>query len=303
MSSPQDAALSGAAHLTSFFGTDTVIAIDLLEKYYNASSDRELVGCSVPATEHSVMCMGMEDGELATFRRLITEIYPAGIVSIVSDSWDFWRVMTEYLPALKHQITDRKGKVVIRPDSGDPVEIICGNYNAEPGTPEYKGAVEILWDIFGGTTNKEGYRFLDEHIGLIYGDSITLERAERILTRLKGKGFGSTNIVFGVGSYTYQYTSRDVFGFAVKATYGEVNGEGRNIFKNPKTDDGTKRSAKGLLSVDSVAEGEGYVLHQEASHQEEQGGRLLPVFRNGILANKPSLYSIRSRLEYELRRI
>ena len=117
------AMLSGAGHLLSFTGTDTVPAIDFLEDFYNADSDNELVGGSVPATEHSVMCMGTEDGEIETFHRLITDLYPNGIVSIVSDTWDYWKVWTDYLPALHDEIRASDGTVTIRPDSGDPVKI------------------------------------------------------------------------------------------------------------------------------------------------------------------------------------
>ena len=175
MSGVADAALSGAGHLTSFVGTDTVAAIDLVEDYYGADAQADLVGCSVPATEHSVMCMGMKDGELETFRRLICDLYPAGIVSIVADTWDFWKVITDYTVTLKDQILARDGKLVIRPDSGDPVKIICGDPDAPAGTPAHKGAVACLWDVFGGTQTSTGHRLLDPHIGLIYGDSITLE--------------------------------------------------------------------------------------------------------------------------------
>ena len=112
--------------MLSFSGTDTLPAIDFLEEYYNANCEKELIGMSVPATEHSVMCSGTKDDEIGTFNRLITQIYPSGIVSIVSDTWDFWKVVTEFLPTLKDVIMARDGKVVIRPDSGDPVDIICG---------------------------------------------------------------------------------------------------------------------------------------------------------------------------------
>ncbi len=298
MSSLQDAALSGAGHLTSFFGTDTVPAIDLLEDYYHANAEQETLGCSVPATEHSVMCMGMRDGELATFRRLITEVYPAGIVSIVSDTWDFWKVVTEYAVVLKEIILQREGKVVIRPDSGDPVKIIAGDPDSTPGSPEYKGAIECLWDIFGGTVTDKGYKLLDSHIGLIYGDSITLERAIDILQRLAEKGFASTNVVLGVGSYTYQYVTRDNFGFAMKATSGVVNGERRDIFKDPNTDSGTKKSAKGLLRVERV--GNQLVLHDQQSEEQEQQGLLKVVFKDGKLMQSISLAEIRKRIDEEI---
>ena len=298
MSSFQDAAISGAAHLTSFWGTDSVPAIDLAETYYRANAENEMIGCSVPATEHSVMCMGMEDGELATFRRLINELYPNGIVSVVSDTWDFWKVVTEYTVELKDEILRRDGKLVIRPDSGDPVKIVAGDPDAPKGTPEYKGAIECLWDVFGGTITDKGYKMLDSHIGLIYGDSITLERANNILKTLEAKGFASANVVFGVGSFTYQYVTRDNFGFAMKATSGVVNGQRRDIFKDPKTDSGTKKSAKGLLRVEK--EGNTLVLHDQQTVDQENQGLLETVFVDGKLVNPVSLAEIRSRVSSEL---
>lgn len=240
MSSIDSAMLSGLGHVTSFLGTDTLPVIIGAREYYN---EEGFVVGSVNATEHSVMCAGSKEGELATFKRLM-EIYPEGILSIVSDTWDLWKVITEILPTLKEEIINRKGKIVIRPDSGNPVDIICGFDKpiALYGDPisakrfntseeEAKGVIELLWDIFGGTINEQGYKVLDPHIGAIYGDSITIERAEQICERLKAKGFASTNVVLGIGSYTYQMNSRDTFGFAMKATYVEINGVGQNILK------------------------------------------------------------------------
>lgn len=298
MSGIEDACISSAGHLLSFYGTDTVPAIDFHEQYYLADSDQELVGGSVPATEHSVMCMGTKDNEIATFERLISELYPAGIVSIVSDTWDFWQVITEYLPKLKSQILARDGKVVIRPDSGDPVKIIVGDADATPGSPEFKGAIECMWEVFGGTTTSKGYKLLDAHIGLIYGDSITLQRQKAILEGLKAKGFASFNVVLGIGSYTYEYVTRDTYGFAMKATYGEVNGEARNIFKDPKTDDGTKKSAKGLLAVFETENG--LLLKDECSWEEEKTGILHKVFEDGKVLNEQSLSEIRSRINVQI---
>jgi nicotinamide phosphoribosyltransferase len=257
-----------------------------------------LIGGSVPATEHSVMCMGMQDGEMATFRRLIEEIYPQGIVSIVSDTWDFWQVVTEYLPILKPLIVQREGKVVIRPDSGDPVHIICGDPNAPEGSPERKGAVACLWEVFGGSISSEGFKILDPHIGVIYGDSITLERCRAICEGLMEKGFATGNIVFGIGSYTYQYVTRDTFGFAVKATYGEVNGVGRAIFKDPKTDNGGKKSARGLLRVDEV-NGK-LVLTDNCTWEQANGGLLQTVFKDGKMLKMCKLSEIRERLKSKI---
>ncbi|MCD0475006.1 nicotinate phosphoribosyltransferase [Flavobacterium sp. EDS] len=290
------AVTSSAGHLLSFAGSDTIPAIDFLEEYYNANSDVELVAGSVAATEHSVMCMGTTEGEYDTFKRLICEVYPKGIVSIVADTWDLWKVLTDYLPRLKDEIISREGKVVIRPDSGDPVDIICGNPNGKT-EEEKKGVIELIWDVFGGTTNSKGYKELVPQIGAIYGDSITVARATQICERLKSKGFASTNVVLGIGSFTYQYNTRDTFGFAMKATYGEVNGEGRAIFKDPITDDGTKKSAKGLMKIDLV---DGvYHLTDNVSWEEERKGELKEVFRDGKLLIDHSLSEIRNNVKKE----
>jgi nicotinamide phosphoribosyltransferase len=304
MSSPESAILSGMGHLLSFTGTDTIPAIYQLETSYDATG---LIGASVPATEHSVMCMGEKESEIETFKRLL-DLYPDGILSVVSDTWDLWKVLTEFLPKMKDQILARDGKLVIRPDSGDPVDIICGTikwtgvydfleYSHNASVTE-KGVIELLWDVFGGTVNDQGFKVLDPHIGAIYGDSITIDRAKQICERLIAKGFASTNIVFGIGSYTYQYNTRDTFGFAMKATYGEVNGVGREIFKDPITDDGTKRSKKGLLFVQNsgINTDSKLEVHDQATWDQEQGGLLKTVFKDGQLVRRTNLATVREKL-------
>lgn len=299
MSGIHDAAQTGAGHLLSFSGTDTIPALDYIDDFYHG--EKFFVGGSVPATEHSVMCMGGELTEDQTFLRIMTEVYPTGVVSIVSDTWDFWRIMTEFVMKYREVILARQpnalglAKVVFRPDSGDPVKIICGDPDAPMDSPERKGAVECLWEAFGGTTNDKGYRTLNPRVGLIYGDSITLYRAKEILQGLKDKGFASDNVVFGIGSYTYQYVTRDAYGMAIKATHGVVRGIPREIHKNPKTDDGTKRSARGLLVVHSDWNKELY-LQDRANQAEETTGLLRTVFENGKLTVDEDIQTIRDRL-------
>jgi len=288
------AMLSGSGHLLSFTGTDTVPAIDFLEDFYGANSDQELIGGSVPATEHSVMCMGTQEDEVETFHRLITDLYPSGIVSIVSDTWDYWKVWTDYLPQLRDEILARDGTVTIRPDSGDPVKILVGDPDAPVGSPAYKGSYELAWELFGGTINDKGFKVLDPHINLIYGDSITTERCEAICAGVAAKGFVPTN-VFGIGSYTYQYNTRDTFGFAMKATAGVVDGELREIFKDPVTDDGTKRSARGLLAVDITTDGE-LELIEQTTWDRVRSCAFEPVFVDGELVRDETLSEIRDRL-------
>lgn len=298
---------SGLGHATSFLGSDSLPVIHGARKYYN---EKDFVVGSVNATEHSVMCAGTKGDEIGTFRYLMKQ-FPEGILSIVSDTWDLWKVITEYLPQLKDEIMARDGKLVIRPDSGDPVDIICGVKKhpipwteEEKNEPDRKGVIELLWDIFGGTVNKQGYKVLDPHIGAIYGDSITLERADEICKRLAAKGFASTNVVLGIGSFTYQYNTRDTFGFAMKATYVEINGEGREIFKDPVTDDGTKKSAKGLLHITRKYpeldryEWE-YFLVDQVSWEKEKEGCLQTIFENGKFINQTTLTEIRERLKNE----
>lgn len=284
------ALISGAGHLLSFTGTDTIPAIDFLEQFYRANSDKELIGASVPATEHSVMCMGGKESETETYRRLLTEVYPSGIVSIVSDTWDYWHVFDTILPSLKDVILARNGKFVIRPDSGEPVDVICG-------TATSKGSIERLWDIFGGTVNSKGFKQLDPHVGLIYGDSITIDRCEKICAGLKEKGFASTNVVLGIGSYTYQYVTRDTYGLAMKSTFGIVNGERREIFKDPVTDSGIKKSAKGLLRVNSDL-----TLSESVTEAEEEEGLLRTVYLDGKITLQYSLEEIRGKLKREAKK-
>lgn len=277
MGSVESAALSGMGHLVYFEGTDSLPAMDLIAEYYDGYA-----GASVPATEHSVMCAGGQEDELATYERLL-KLYPTGIVSIVSDTWDLWKVLTQTLPALKDQIMARDGKLVIRPDSGNPVDIICGTSVLENSYPAWRGVVGLLWDLFGGTTDKNGLRVLDSHIGVIYGDSITLERCEEICSRLIANGFSPANVVFGIGSYTYQYVTRDVHGFAMKATWTRQDGRERMLQKDPVTDKGGKKSHRGRLAVVRGFDGKLDVLDNLDVYQQSmiQGNLLQPVWRDG----------------------
>lgn len=286
------AAISGFATLAAgSYGTDTVAAIDIAEEFYGADSDKEIVGVSVPATEHSVMCSGSKENELATYERLLTGVYPDGIVSVVSDTWDFWGVITEFLPKLKPVILGRDGKLVIRPDSGDPVKILCGDPDAETGSPEHAGLISLLWDMFGGAVNDAGYKVLDSHIGAIYGDSITYLRAAEILSILEEKGFASSNVILGIGSYTYQLVSRDTHGMAMKTTNAVINSKSIPLFKDPKTDNGVKKSARGLIMV--AKEGDLYKLVDGVSEDQERHGCLKTVFYNGDILHKTTLGEIR----------
>jgi nicotinamide phosphoribosyltransferase len=320
--SPWDMLSSGLGHATSFRGSDTIVCIPAARYFYNEPENDVCIN-SVNASEHSVSTTKIFTvGEQQMIADWLVD-FPTGILSIVSDTFDLWKLITEYLPANKEAIMARDGKLVIRPDSGDPVDIICGKriyipheYESEEEerltkehlqSPECKGVIELLWDIFGGTTNEQGYKVLDPHIGAIYGDSITVDRQIQIYERLAAKGFASTNIVLGIGSFTYQMNTRDTLGFAAKGAWFEVEepvfGEfmdqnlnvqyvGYDIYKDPITDDGTKKSLKGLICVTEDHE----VLTQCTWEQEDQG-ILHTIYEDGNFHNPTSLTSIREKLD------
>jgi nicotinamide phosphoribosyltransferase len=290
MSGREDACLSGMGHLLSFSGTDSLPAILMAYKYYGAPYT---CGGSVPATEHSVMCAGEKENELETFRHLIEDVYPTGIVSIVSDTWDLWRVLTEYVPALREKILARDGKVVIRPDSGDPVKIICGDdpygINAD-ASPKNLGTLRLLAKVMGTTGN------MINKMGAIYGDSITLERADQILGRIvKEMNLSPYNMVFGIGSYTYEYVTRDTFGFAMKATAVRRGGKIVDIFKKPVTDNGEKTSLKGIPAVYDF--GNGPFVEDGKTPEDLDNCAFRKVYSNGnlLVEDKFDLISARVR--------
>lgn len=378
---------AAVGHALSSMGSDTLACGEYITRRYGVDWKDTLILCAPPATEHAVMCMlyayfgdgDMSKGELKAFEHLITKVYPKGMIAIVSDTLDFFNVLTNVAEQLKPTIMSREdggptdpGKLVFRPDSGDPYKIICGDnnwlvldhtkpasdfvhaafdhyfpasesgksghlftepqkvvvieshpdgneyweltfrageYGDYPGaldpadvvefslynpTPEEAGALQCLWDNFPGEINDAGYRTLDSHVGLIYGDSITLELADRIWARMAELGWASNAIVFGVGSFTYQYNTRDTFGLAIKATWAQIEGKGYDLQKTPKTDDGTKHSAKGLLRVE-LDDGE-YVLYQSQTWEQEDRGELETIFEDGVVMNLQTLDEMREHL-------
>lgn len=367
INNPHAAAFSNSGHLLFFKGTDTIPAIDFVEDMYFANVDKEFIAASVVATEHAVATSNILhklalklkaagkteadytadeldvlklEAEREFIIEVITKKVPTGIISLVSDSFNFWGVLTDVLPTIKDEIFGRvvdangNAKVVIRPDSGDPVEVICGReiltekewsrgskasgqlverggqiyrvtlerdgYDFVPYelTAVEKGAVQLLWETFGGTVNDKGFKVLHERIGLIYGDSITVERTQEIMRRLMKKGFASCNWVLGIGSYTYQHNTRDTFGFAVKATAIQVEDLFVELFKAPKTEGETnKKSAKGFLKVVKDAEGN-FVLEQNQTFGIDEidfsSGELKPMYKDGKFVNEVTFEQVRA---------
>lgn len=340
------AAAGQLGHAAVFRGSDTFPVIQYANAYYRPEGQKKFVIGSVNASEHSVMCMGTKGNEEETVRRIFNEVVPDGVCSIVGDTWNYWDfndMLIKYADEIKARPADATGlsKVVSRPDSGNPADIICGFpylrirrpdmnttqkitltkeqgyeyfYDVESDTmfkvvsmagefnayPVEKravwGAVEQLWNGFGGTVTAKGYKQLDSHIGVIYGDSITPHRAVEIMERLMKKGFASGNVVLGIGSYTYQYITRDTLGYAIKATAGIVDGELREVFKDPITDDGGKKSAVGLISVIDTTEGL-KITDKVTLDQYHTNGAMREIFRDGKVLLVEDWETIRNRIK------
>jgi nicotinamide phosphoribosyltransferase len=313
---PWNMMASGLGHASSFLGSDSIIVIPAARYYYNEPKDQVAI-FSVNASEHSVSTTKIFTvGEKQMIADWLVD-FPKGILSVVMDTMDLTKVVKPeeggILYDLKEQIMTRDGKLVIRPDSNpsnlSPVDIICGHDNPtqsdremEANYPEFykKGLIQCLWEIFGGTINDQGYKVLDPHIGAIYGDAITLDRQIEIYERLAAKGFAATNIVLGVGSFTYQMNTRDTLGYAIKGSWFMTIDENGNeksydIFKDPITDDGTKKSLKGRCAVHIDENGE-YYVKTECTEEEEKEGLLEIIFEDGVLYNQTTLTEIRQKI-------
>lgn len=307
--SVESATKSSAGWCLSFLNTATVPAILWLENNYNCDCTKEPVAYGAISTEHSVMCsnFAVDGDEITHVKRLLTEIYPNHSFSMVSDSYDYWRLVEEILPQCKAEIMNHNGCISIRGDSGDPVQVVTDT-------------VFKLWDIFGGTVNSKGYKVLDPHVKAIYGDSITPQRCEAIYEILEKNGFAINNVSLGVGSFSmmclenfdennhahYNPYTRDTFGIAVKATYAEdKDGNPIMIYKQPKALS-WKKSQKGCCIV--APDGESYTdghtwkevgMNDIAVADEVEGAiqnLILPVWCNGRFVQQYTLAEVRNNL-------
>lgn len=385
----ESAGSSGLGFAFGTMGSDTVPVLSDADYYYSTPNSV----FSIFATEHAVQTSYTKELEEEGILHLIKTQFPNGNISLVSDSYDFFKIHTETIYNLKEEILSRDGKVVFRGDSGDPVDIICGhvieslpgdNYeefldiakdvlhqelveetpHGECGgdnskvfqwendgkyykvtyspdwnrhdkrfyfidnygdnisaveveyTPEMKGQIELLWECFGGTVNDQGYKVLNSKVGAIYGDGINFDRAEEIFERLMKKGFASSNIVLGWGSFSLGYATRDNQGSAVKATYIEktvvvVDEDGNeshktvgvDIFKDPKTDPG-KRSRKGLLRVVRDEKTGGIVTEETCTWEQvrSEENLLKTIFKDGKLIKSTTLTEIRERINQNIQK-
>ncbi|MFN0051551.1 MAG: nicotinate phosphoribosyltransferase [Planctomycetales bacterium] len=276
VSSHETAALGGAAHLVNFRGTDTLPALELLAQTYG----EECAGESIPASEHSTITAWGEAHELDAMRNMLAQ-YPAGMIACVSDSFDIFRACEDYWGgALRQQVLERQGTLVIRPDSGDPATVLCR-------------VLDILARKFPVSVNSQGYKVLDPHVRLIQGDGIDIQSLSRILEAVISRGWSADNLAFGSGGGLLQKLHRDTLKCAFKCASIVVHGQSRDVFKRPVTDQG-KRSKSGRFKL--IRESLGETITFRTVPESAPGDDVLQtVFENGELVSRTTLAEVRAR--------
>ena len=273
--STESAAIGGAAHLVNFIGTDTIAGIELLAKYYGA---KDMPGISVPASEHSTISPWTKAGERDAYRHILQQ-YPTGFVSVVSDTWDIFNACRNlWGDNLRAEVRARDGVLVVRPDSGDPVEVV----------PK---CLDILGESFGYTVNSKGYKVLPDCVRVIQGDGITRHSLQHIVDAIINSGWSLDNLVFGSGGGLLQDCTRDTLAFALKCSWAEIDGIGRGVFKQPASDP-NKNSRQGRFKV--VRQGSQFFTLDLDKISDIDGENLLnTVFLNGTITKKYTLDEVR----------
>ena len=304
MGAPEAAITSGAAFLTSFTKTSTIPCIQYLCEYYNADVTREDVGSWSASVEHSCTTSNyaVDGNEEDFFVKMCTEICKDRPFSFVADSYNYFEFLNTIVRKHKDIVMNHPGGIRIRPDSGNPEEIICGTSDiiTKRSTLEEKGSLRILDEIFGHTVNSKGYKVLNGGVGIVYGDAINLDRCKAICEHLTAQGWAIENIIFGVGSFSLQFKTRDSQGWAYKATYGEIDGEPIMIFKDPKTDresgHAMKKSQKGMVLVYKNEDNEICFKDGYTSSTIPENNLLQPIFKDGQMLKEYTLNEVRQRL-------
>ena len=277
VSSEESAALGGLAHLINFRGTDTMSALLAAKQYYR----EPMAAFSVPASEHSTMTSWTKDGEEDAYANMLKQFKGSNIISIVADSYDVFvavdKMFGERLKAQVLENAEAGSRLVVRPDSGDPIQ-----------TPIQ--VIERLMDKFGAMTNSKGYRVLPDYVRVLQGDGINPDSIQAILATMAEKGLSAENIVFGMGSGLLQQVDRDTQKFAMKCSAIEVAGEWRDVFKDPVTDKG-KRSKRGILALTETLDS------FETIRRENLSGinAMRTVYRDGQILVADSLEAVRHR--------
>jgi len=277
VSSLESAGIGGAAHLVNFMGTDTVEALLFARRYYGA----DMAGFSVPAMEHSTVTSWGREHEVDAYRNMVKKNGVVdGIVSAVSDSYDIYEACHLWGTELKQDILDSGATLVVRPDSGHPATVV-------------HDCMCILAEHFGYTTNEKGYDVLN-NVRILQGDGINIESIKEILEVLEASNFSADNVVFGQGGALLQIVNRDDQKFAMKASAIRVNGEWRDVFKDPITDPG-KRSKKGRLKLIRTEDGTLTTIRDTAAMSYPD--QLKTVFIEGNTTLDQTFAEIRERAQ------
>ncbi|MEM5528195.1 nicotinate phosphoribosyltransferase [Gammaproteobacteria bacterium AS21] len=272
VSSEESAGIGGAAHLVNFLGTDTLSAIRCAAHFYNAG----VCGYSIPATEHSTITSWGRANELEAYRNVLKK-FPEGLVACVSDSYDIFNAVKNlWGDELRCEVLSRNGTLVIRPDSGDPEDIL-------------PILLDKVGERFGYSINTKGYKVLNDKVRLIQGDGVNLASLARILEIMSTKGWSTENIAFGMGGGLLQQLNRDTLKFAMKNSAVRVNGQWQDVYKDPITDHG-KRSKKGILDLQ---QGKTVTIEPELLFAQRASSDLQIVYRNGELYNTMDFQQIR----------
>jgi nicotinamide phosphoribosyltransferase len=297
VSSVQSARIGGAAHLVSFRGSDNTVASQTICDIYNTDT---VFGLSVPATEHSIMTMKGEAGEVEMMKRTLLK-YPTGIVACVSDSYNILRACSQYWGTeLRDLVLSRPAEpgnqLVIRPDSGHVVQTL-------------KAVFEILFDKFGYTTNDKGFKVLPPQVRVLQGDGVNIGSIAEVYEVLYNLGISAENIVFGMGGKLLQAEiDRDKQNFATKACHAIVDGVERNIVKSPTELDADgnytpsmKKSKQGMMKLVKTNDGYVTITSKEAAY-ESAIDELVEVFRNGNILVEYDFEQIRDRVQSSFKR-
>lgn len=274
VSSEESAIIGGMAHLINFMGTDTMIAFEAAQHYYN----EDMAGFSIPAAEHSTITAWGADYEEDAYRNMIQQFGDGALYAVVSDSYDIFKACENlWGDVLKQEVIDANAMLVIRPDSGDPVKVI-------------RRVLNILGDKFGYTVNEKGYKVLD-NVRVIQGDGVDYYSISAILDDMKTNGWSADNIAFGMGGALLQRLDRDTQRFAFKASAIKIDGYWRDVWKDPVTDSG-KTSKRGRLKL--INAGWGY---STTAHISEREDLLKTVWRNGETFGEFTMQEIRDKID------
>lgn len=286
VSSVESAGIGGSAHIVNFLGTDTIAAIETAQEYYNTDN---ILAFSIPASEHSTITSWGEANESKAFENML-DAYPTGLVACVSDSFDIIRACGMYWGGiLRNKIMQRDGRLVVRPDSGDPVETL-------------RQVFKILWNRFPGTTNNKGFKVLHSNIRVIQGDGVNYESIQDILNMMIEEGFSVENIAFGMGGALLQKVDRDTQKFAFKCSHIVIDGEEVDVRKNPieinekgERVQSFKKSKTGRLKL--IKTEDSYQTIEKA--QDETDDILVTVFEDGLMIKEWTFEEIREKAQLE----